>query len=346
MTDRPIPTTGRSRRRFDAPETTPEDHWRAIVLFGRNVASYKFALGKSLIELAVEAKTEVNLEELAIPFSRHVAEHLQGADKQATSATSRYLDACRAFNRGEIPQDQLIDRTVELGFTNVIDAFHIVNGAPTPTTFFTDERRSGGGIRLTDALLQTVIGGQAVNLPMEIESRWRLVETAWELNLPKHLVSVQYEPEAQGLVVEDSRQRRRSVTGARGALSGYQDGACFYCGGAVDASMAVGVDVDHFLPWSLGSLGFPYNLDGVWNLVLACPTCNRGEGGKSARIPTLRYLESLHDRNEYLIGSHHPLRETLMLQTGLTEPLRASFLRGAYADAARLLIHTWEPPPQ
>lgn len=29
-----------------------ESYWRSIILFGRNVASYKFALAKSLLELA------------------------------------------------------------------------------------------------------------------------------------------------------------------------------------------------------------------------------------------------------------------------------------------------------
>jgi hypothetical protein len=32
-------------------QRTPENYWRAVILFGQNVASYKFALAKSLIEL-------------------------------------------------------------------------------------------------------------------------------------------------------------------------------------------------------------------------------------------------------------------------------------------------------
>jgi hypothetical protein len=38
-------------------ETTPtlENFWRSIILFGRNVASYKFALGKSLLELGTQS---------------------------------------------------------------------------------------------------------------------------------------------------------------------------------------------------------------------------------------------------------------------------------------------------
>jgi hypothetical protein len=84
-------------------------------------------------------------------------------------------------------------------------------------------------------------------------------------------------------------------------------------------------------------------IDGVWNLVLSCQVCNRGIGGKSDRLPELPYLERLHKRNECLIDSHHPLRETLLLQTGPTEQARQAFLNGAYHDALRLLVQRWKP---
>jgi len=85
------------------------------------------------------------------------------------------------------------------------------------------------------------------------------------------------------------------------------------------------------------------DIDGIWNLVLACAGCNRGPDGKFARIPELRFLERLHDRNEFLITSHHPLRETLMLQTGTTEPGRRSYLQQPWTEARNILIHTWRP---
>jgi hypothetical protein len=66
-----------------------EDYWRSVILFGRNVASYKFALAKSLLELADRERNFISLEELAVPFARHIAEHLKQADKQTTSASSR-----------------------------------------------------------------------------------------------------------------------------------------------------------------------------------------------------------------------------------------------------------------
>ncbi len=63
--------------KFTDVQPTVENHWRSIILFGRNVASYKFALGKSLLELSQQARETVSLEELAEPFSRHICEHLR-----------------------------------------------------------------------------------------------------------------------------------------------------------------------------------------------------------------------------------------------------------------------------
>lgn len=72
------------------------------------------------------------------------------------------------------------------------------------------------------------------------------------------------------------------------------------------------------------------NFDGVWNLVLSCSSCNRGSRGKFDRIPSGRLVQRLHNRNEYLIGSHHPLRETLMKQTGMNLADRSAYIAGVY----------------
>ncbi|HAM22207.1 MAG TPA: HNH endonuclease, partial [Actinobacteria bacterium] len=102
-----------------------DSYWRALILFGRNVASYKFALGQSLLELGAEVREQVTLDELAVPFSRHVCRHLRAVDRQGTSERSKFLDACRAHNAGELSEDDLIETTRRLGFQNVIDAFHV-----------------------------------------------------------------------------------------------------------------------------------------------------------------------------------------------------------------------------
>ena len=332
--------------RFREYSPIPTDVWRSIILFGRNVATYKFALGKSIIEFAAAGKEFLPLEELAAPFARHLCEHLKSANKQGTFSTSQFLDALRQFNEGSLDHDGLIKTTVSKGFNNVIDAFHTVGQQETPCRFFVDERRGQTpGIRLTDELFALPQQFQFQNLPGELEARWRLVETAWELNMPARALTVSYSPEDEKLVVPFDEQRRTSLTGCREALNGYQNGKCFYSFeeisiGPNSERMA---DIDHFFPHVLKDTRFGHLIDGVWNLVLSSRICNRGESGKFERIPEVRYLERLHQRNEYLILSHHPLRETLMRQTGNAEPERHAFLQNVY-DTARSLLPPWEPP--
>lgn len=322
-------------------EPTIDNHWRALVLFGRNVATYKFALGRALLGLRDRDDDLVSLEELALPYARAICEHLQTAPKQATSASSRFLDACRAFNAGETTEEALRGVTVQLGFNNVIDAFHRLGPGDLERRFFIDERSQSKAIRLTDHLRQLGAERSAESLVDENEARWRLVETAWEMGVNRALIA--YEPHSATLSTA-LRGRRVNVTSCRSALNGYQKGRCFYCFDAISIEPGDDLaDVDHVIPWALKpTLGV--NLDGVWNLALACQTCNRGQGGKFDFVPELDLVERLHRRNEFLIGSHHPLRETLMAQTGETSQARSGFLSGVYRTAVEARVAKWRAP--
>ena len=329
-------------------EITPslDNYWRGIILFGRNVASYKFALAKSLFDLSQNQNDLVTLDELAVPFSHHICTHLEKVDKQGTSSSSKFLNTCRDFNSGKITQEDLHIATVRLGFNNVIDAFHVVNQGEIPKRFFIDERTENKGIRLTDNLLNLFSESLNKDLSQEVEARWRLVETAWELNISRNLIQVDYDETSQQLFTT-SQNRRTTITSCRDSLNGYQKGKCFYCYENItilpgDENLA---DVDHFFPHILKD-HMVSNIDGVWNLVLACKDCNRGDSGKFARVPSTALLQRLHRRNEYLINSHHPLKETLIAQTGKAEQNRKGFLQQNYNTAKRILVHSWEPTPK
>jgi 5-methylcytosine-specific restriction endonuclease McrA len=287
-------------------------YWQAMVLIasGWNVGS-----------------EVVGLDELALPFASRVAEHLRTHDKQGTSQQSRFLDACRAYNNGELDADGLRAKTVQLGFANVIDAFHVVDKAEVPQRFFIDERSSGSGIRLTDGLRELLDEGNGPNLREEVEARWRLVEAAWELNLPRQLLTVEFQPVTNTLVVP---RRRTNITGARGALNGYQKGHCFYCYTPIEITSGSPLtgQVDHVFPWSAGPIigGAQWTASG--NLVLACARCNSWHE-KSNRPPHERYVQRLSVRNEFLIASYHPLRPTLIAQTGASQSERSATLKRA-----------------
>lgn len=328
--------------RFYQVEPSLENYWRGIILFGKNVASYKFALASALYEVKRDGSDLVLLEDLALPYSAHICRHLQHAPKQVTSRSSKYLATCAQFNANEVGPDDLRSITVRRGFDNVIDAFHNVNNGEIEKRFFIDERKTHKGIRLTDNFYRLTERLQFRNLAHETEARWRLVEQAWAMNVSRNLIAVEYDAQEQQLF-SITRDRRITITSCRDSLNGYQKGRCFYCNAPVslqtgDANLA---DVDHFIPWLLRDR--VANINGVWNLVLACKNCNRGKLGKSSHVPSMKLLERLHARNEYFINSHLPLRETLIQQTGKAEPQRRDFLNRVWNTAQQTLIHQWEP---
>lgn len=332
---------------FTSESASQTTHFRSIILFGQNVASYKFALGRSLLELAAAGAEAVTLEELAAPFSHHLCNHIAEVPTQGQFAHSRFLDACRYFNADQINHDELITATANLGFRNVIDAFHVVSGEEVPTRFFMDERTtSTSGIRLTEDLQRIAASTQSDNLVGELEGRWNLVERAWESKADGEPLLVLYDVDRE-LLVPALQGHRRPLTEARLALNGYQKGHCFYCYQPilVVPNSPAPADVDHVFPHSLMARGLPMDLDQVWNLVLACAECNRGTNGKFAAIPAEEYVEQLWLRNEYLIWSHHPLRQTLIAQVGATGQARRQYLKRVlgYADVLNMDI-AWRPP--
>lgn len=344
-----------------------ESNFRSVILFGRNTASYKFALAKALFELARQGKDSVTLEQLSDPYTRHLIEHVKKHPRQTTNRSSKFMDACAGYAGGLITYDQLISTAVKLGFNNVLDAFHVVNKGNVPVKFFEkDFHGVSKRLILTDEIFELANSTEANNIFQEIESRWNLVETAWETGVSANLLS--YDEETQQIMRNDNL-RRRSVTSARGALNGYQKGHCFYCFDSIvvgkpkeeeglkpelvfsdepsqieyafvsldDESDKEPCDVDHFFPRVLSKEMHGINLDGVWNLVLSCKDCNRGVDGKFARIPEKKYLDRLYRRNEYLIISHHPLRDSLVAQTGGDSRERWHFLNEVDKRAVELL---------
>jgi hypothetical protein len=191
-------------------EIKPKDEtlWRAIILFGRNVASYKFALSMSLIEIADKSKTFISMDELAEPFSRHLSAHVKLNSKQGTFAKSSFIQACTQYNNNQITKEELISRTVSIGFNNVIDAFHIVNRREIPKRFYIDDRKTRNGITITDDLLALKQQLQFKNLPLEVEARWRLVETAWPLNLTPRLLEVHHDDQDNILYVRNDNTQK------------------------------------------------------------------------------------------------------------------------------------------
>lgn len=325
-------------------EMRNEAKWRALILFGRNVATYKFAFARTLLEQAAMGRERVSLEDIALPYAGHLIRHLTIQQKQITSSSSAFLDACRAYASGKTTDEDLQAVTVRLGFNNVVDAFQNLSGAMGQTPFYEKDYESGRrDLVLKDGLLSLTASNEKEGLPLEIEARWRLVETAWSLDVPVHTLEVHATTEGE-LVVEESEVRRRSIAPVRHALSGYQDGHCFYSALPIEHDGENVCHVDHLIPhkFQIEMTKLGLNLDGVWNLVLAEAGVNLS---KSDHVPDLRFLEKLFARNEFYIASKHPLAETIVNQTGRTREHRRAFLNKVYRKAIELQGHrqTWIP---
>ncbi len=92
----------------------------------------------------------------------------------------------------------------------------------------------------------------------------------------------------------DKSSKRNNLSYYRQILyNEFESRKCFYCGRPLNPDK---VDVDHFIPWSF------VKDDNIWNLVLACPSCNRK---KSDKLPTEYFLNELEERNQHFIVEDH-----------------------------------------
>ena len=330
---------------FQINDPTLESQWRAIILFGKNSATYKFAFAKSLLELIEKERTKISLQDLSIPFANNIVDHLKQNDKQGNAQSSKFLDACRNFIKGEILEAELYAITEKYGFVNVVDAFQNVNGGPIPNVFYEKDYRGGKrDIVITDHLLKIKELFQYRNLEQEVEARWKLVETAWNLNINPNLLEVKHDIDKSLFFIDHDLMRRIDITSVRDSLNGYQKGKCFYSFQNIsinrfDSNIC---EVDHFLPHlnKLHHSKYNVNINGVWNLVLADANVNRN---KNAQIPAKKFLGRLYNRNEFYIESKHPLAETIINQTGVNKEQRRRFLEAQYNLALSCSIQTWSP---
>jgi hypothetical protein len=318
-----------------------ESFWRGLILFGQNSASYKFAFAKSLLELKAESGKALKLHEIAPYYSKHLIEHLKNTPKQTTSKSSTFISALLQNGIESINENKVLEETVKRGFVNVVDAFQNIGQTKIPIDFYHYDKRNKQ-IVMTDEFSKLLQSNQLENLYSEVESRWNLVEHAWSLGITTNVIAVTHDVDENLLFTFDQKiGRRKNITSSRGALNGYQKGFCFYCSTKMNVEDGNETHVDHFIPFKLKKI-LGETVNGVWNLVLSCKSCN-SVSNKGSRLPVRKFLSDLNKRNEYLISSHHPLRETLMIHTGDSQQKRKEFLNDIYTKAEPFSGIPWIP---
>jgi hypothetical protein len=309
---------------FDARE-----YWRTIILYGGNVATYKIALGKSIIDFAKAKKSTVNMTELSIKFFEEYKERLNKNMPQLSIPNRKTVmeTVVDLYKIGSISYDKAIDMVKQNAFNDVIPRFHNLNGQPIDMKFY-DINKSG--LVLTDNIFRLCEEKDLDILVDELLSRWSLLEASFEMSKEQAYIS----NDADQIRLEYLKKGypRTNITHLVPVLNGYQKGICFYCGESIINQT---IHVDHVIPRRF------LNHDEIWNLVLAHDFCNEQ---KTDLIPPKEYIEKLIQRNEYFIISNHPIKNKLIVSLGLTSKQRRNYIYKVYEDCKSVLgyRYTWD----
>ena len=287
------------------------------VLIGANSRTYKFALGSTLLELARRGQDEVSFAALAAPYAMQLVQRAQRYPQGPTSSTSGPSDFLTVLSqesavsqRNQAPTERLVDAAVNSMPQMVMQKFHNLRGmGEVPHRFYEIHGRGSARRVILTSDVHSVATHEAALRP-ELNARWSIVEACFDAEIGRQLVSSGIAVSADGCELL-APARRVTVTGAREALTGFQHGRCFYCHESLAEGFA-NTHVDHVYPFSLMKSGIwtGPDLNGVWNLVVACAPCNLA---KSARLPQPDEVTRLLERNDAIVGSPHPLRRALQL---------------------------------
>ena len=117
------------------------DYWKAITLFGLNVATYKPALAKVLISAANEGVKEIKWEDLSRRFLNEYKSRIETNGMPQQSNPGRKTKLERIIDEQKvnlIDEGQAIWKVANEGFNDVVPRFHTVGQLATlPMTIFT-----------------------------------------------------------------------------------------------------------------------------------------------------------------------------------------------------------------
>ena len=289
---------------------------RTIMLFGKNVSTYKFALASTLLKL--KPKNLITYEDLREEFVLSLYNHYANNPNQYQGGENIITKAFDKYKRDNNWEELL--KTAERNiYNNVFDAFHNVGGGTIKKEHILFEHLpKERKLILTENLNAIIEQPRMVEvLRNENESRWMIVEEAWKNGLSPNLLI--YDSTQQEFI-SVSPKGRTNLRSAVPILLPYQHGCCFYCNKKINTSATSEdsdfPDVDHYVPHTFfkGLEINHINPDGIWNLVIACKECNRGTGGKFDRIPSNDYEIKIINRNILFTEEHrHSLKNSILL---------------------------------
>jgi len=327
-------------------EISPFSTLRTILLFGRNVSTYKFALADTLLQSP--ANSSLSYKDLRDSFLKSLYKHYIINPNQYQAGSNSIT---RAFDQFSLDNDW--DKVVPIAekniYNNVFDAFHNVGGSSIKKEHILFEHdQDNRQIILTDKLHQIIETSDiAIQLTKENQSRWAVVEEAWKNKLSPNLLVYDNDKNIYSVV---QGQKRVNLRSAVDVLIPYQHGRCFYCNKKLNVNAKSSEndfpDVDHVIPFSAFNNQIftdKINSNVIWNLVIACQECNRGNNGKFNTPPDKYYFEKLINRNILFTQEHkHSLKNTILMSLGASNHQQVRQKMSIFQSYINL-INGWKP---
>ena len=308
-----------------------KDYWKGIVLYGLNQATYKIALGKTILELATLGKESIDWHQLSKSYlDNYILRLKENALPQQNNPArktkmERIIDS---LNKGIIDYSTAVSHVENEAFHDVIPRFQTIGTDKEIVGEKFYHFDFGRKLYLHDATFK-IVENSKTELIEELDARWSLLEGAFSMvHGDWHLSN-----SVRDIYLENGYSRT-NITGNIPFLQGYQGNSCFYCGEPIGNN---DIHVDHVLPRQF------IQHDEIWNLVLSHSICNLH---KNDSLVGKHYFEKLIARNENIMGSNHPWKKKISNALGNTPLKRAKMMLNHYENARVVLKNNfWENSP-
>lgn len=307
------------------------DYWKGIVLYGLNQATYKIALGKTIIELTSLGKESIEWNQLSKAYLDNYIARLkknpfpQQNNPARKTKMERIVDS---LERGSIDYSTAISLVETEAFNDVIPRFQTIGTDKEIVGERFYHFDFGKKLYLHDSTFK-IVEDSKTELIEELDARWSLLEGAFSMvHGDWHLSN-----SVRDIYLENGYSRT-NITGNIPFLQGYQGNICFYCGEPIENN---DIHVDHVLPRQF------IQHDEIWNLVLSHSICNMH---KNDSLIGKHYFEKLIARNENIMGSNHPWKKKISDALGSSNTKRAASMWKHYENAKVVLKNNfWENSP-
>ncbi len=308
---------------------TDKDYWHFLISFGRNAATYKPAWGKVLADFGrTNSDKKVRLSELAEKlFDNYDQRTLANPMPQMGQIGKKTVmeHKLEEFRLGRINKERAVKEVTENVKGMVAQKFHTLNGLPIPRPFYTLSD-DGTSVQFQDSLFNVFADNQNEHLYKDMDSRWDALEIGYSQMQQSFSLDINLEKEGQEYIL--NKEERKSLTHVRPILNQYQKNTCFYCGLDLHGK----IHVDHVIPYQ----AILHNQ--IWNLVLSHEECNED---KLDFIPSVKFIDKLKQRNEFMLKSDRFLKQLLEKEIGKTIVERIKNVDKQYSYAKRKIIRMW-----